>query len=100
MLRKFSRLKEKTMTEIDENIQVPEKPPQRHERNIVFAVCVNDNLLYATIASNPSKTVRYYRRLGRKDPVGTCSVVKLEMRRKAVLARHRAKAEPYIGPMR
>lgn len=70
---------------------------QKVRRNRVFAIRVGLKLLFDTITSNPSKTVRYYNRLGRKnDPVEETFLSELEMRRKVVMP----KKEVYIGPMR
>lgn len=66
-------------------------------RNRVFAIRVGKELLFNTITSNPAKTVRFYKRLGRKsDPVGDTFLSELEMRRKVTMQ----KKEVHIGPMR
>lgn len=70
-------------------------------RNRVFAVCVNDNLLYETITSNPKKTARYYKRLDRNDKDTPVELTEFEMKRESVINRANAnRSEIYIGPMR
>ena len=76
---------------------VPAMSVNKVPRNRVFAIRVGLRLLYDTITTNPSKTIRFYKRLGRKDdPVDETYLAELEMRRKVV----KTKPEIYIGPMR
>jgi hypothetical protein len=76
---------------------VPAMTATKNPRNRVFAIRVGKKLLFETITTNPSKTVRFYNRLGRKDdPANDTFLSELEMRRKVVMA----KPDVYIGPMR
>lgn len=65
-------------------------------RNRVFGIRIGDDLIYSTITSNPSKTIRSYKRLDRKDSANETFLSELEMRRKTV----RIRKETYVGPMR
>lgn len=65
-------------------------------RNRIFAIRIGPVLLYETLTSNPSKSLRFYKRLDRKDRPSDVFVSELEMRRKVV----QKKREAYIGPMR
>jgi hypothetical protein len=78
-------------------MSVPAMTATKNPRNRVFAIRVGLKLLFDTITTNPSKTVRFYKRLGRKDdPVDDTFLSELEMRRKVIMP----KPDAYIGPMR
>lgn len=70
----------------------------------VFGVVAGNTLLYGTLKSNPSKSLRFYDRMGREDRA--IELVRFSMRRarKAgdVSGLHGSSLnrEPYIGPMR
>lgn len=68
--------------------------PKEH-KNVVFGIRVENELLYDTIAPNPRKTLRAYKKLKRKDE--DAQFAEFEMRRRKEMP---AVKETYIGPMR
>lgn len=55
------------------------KAKVRHHKNRVFGVTLGSKLLYETLSSNPSKSLRAYRRTGRNDR--SPEMAEFEMRR-------------------